>query len=390
MMANPYGIFPTMPTNSSATLLCAQCKKFFTYMDSVVMCDGACKRWYHTKCAKIPETKYRVIQDKDDNRTLGLKCVWSCKDCRERPEVGRDPEFESYVREKLGKLGQVLEYLVTKIQDIENRQKSQEVEFNKHWQQQQQTAVTLQGATLPSPRTTHIFQDYGNQGHHSGQQLTANAQQQTSKEHIPGFTPMEHKIIHEVKLKMDSAAPKQQEIEAHAGDALHLMRPLIDPITGQEMEATQTQEAGDALYNFTGNFSGASASAQGQATPTPALKEAMECHYGDCKCIKQEGQNDESNNPPKPCSGKHCNCTCKTHKIVIAHKKDNVGKIHKCPHCDFTSKRSDNVRRHMLRHTGERPHKCPHCDFSAKRPHSLKKHIENVHNKDLRTDGIVR
>ncbi|KAK8727852.1 hypothetical protein OTU49_009485, partial [Cherax quadricarinatus] len=147
-----------MPTNSSATLLCAQCKKFFTYMDSVVMCDGACKRWYHTKCAKIPETKYRVIQDKDENRTLGLKCVWTCKDCRDRPEMGRDPEFESYVREKLGKLGQVLEYLVTKIQDIENRQKSQEVEFNKLWQQQQ-TAVTIQGTTVPSPRTTHIFQD---------------------------------------------------------------------------------------------------------------------------------------------------------------------------------------------------------------------------------------
>ncbi|KAK8398433.1 hypothetical protein O3P69_003946 [Scylla paramamosain] len=237
MMANPYGIFPTMPTNSSTTLLCAQCKKFFTYMDSVVLCDGACKRWYHSKCAKLPENKYRVIQDRDENRSLGLKCMWACKDCRDRPDTGRDPEFESYVRERLGKLSQVLEYLVTKIQDIENRQKSQEVEMNKFWQQQQ-TTVAMQGAALPSPRTSHIFQDYGNQGHHSGQQLTANAQQ-TPKDHIHGFTPMEHKIIHEVKLKMDSGAGKQQEVEGH--DGLHLMRPLIDPITGQEMEGTQTQ-----------------------------------------------------------------------------------------------------------------------------------------------------
>lgn len=52
---------------------------------------------------------------------------------------------------------------------------------------------------------------------------------------------MEHKIIHEVKLKMDSGTPKQQEVEGQTGDALHLMRPLIDPITGQEMEGTQTQ-----------------------------------------------------------------------------------------------------------------------------------------------------
>nr|XP_027239212.1 zinc finger protein 513-like [Penaeus vannamei] len=201
---------------------------------------------------------------------------------------------------------------------------------------------------------------------------------------------MEHKIIHEVKLKMDpQAAKQQQEVEGHASDGLHLMRPLIDPITGQEIEGAQTQEAGDALYGFTGNFAGASASTQGQATTNPtALKEAMECHYDDCKCIKQE--NSDQSAQVKPCSGKHCNCTCKTHKIVITHKKEHVGRIHKCPHCEFTSKRSDNVRRHMLRHTGERPHKCPHCDFSAKRPHSLKKHIENIHNKDLRTDGIVR
>ncbi|XP_063864057.1 uncharacterized protein LOC135102647 isoform X4 [Scylla paramamosain] len=99
------------------------------------------------------------------------------------------------------------------------------------------------------------------------------------KDHIHGFTPMEHKIIHEVKLKMDSGAGKQQEVEGH--DGLHLMRPLIDPITGQEMEGTQTQETGDALYNFTGNFAGASAGAQGQGSSNAGLKEAMECHYGD-------------------------------------------------------------------------------------------------------------
>lgn len=126
---------------------------------------------------------------------------------------------------------------------------------------------------------------------------------------------------------------------------------------------------------------------QGQGSSNTGLKETMECHYGDCKCIKQESHGEAS--VTKPCSGKHCNCTCKTHKIVMAHKKDNVGKIHKCPHCDFTSKRSDNVKRHMLRHTGERPHKCPHCDFSAKRPHSLKKHIENIHNKDLRGHDLL-
>ncbi|KAK7050072.1 hypothetical protein SK128_024777 [Halocaridina rubra] len=319
---------------------------------------------------------------------LGLKCAWSCKDCRDRPDPGRDPEFENFVRERLGKLGQVLEYLVSKLQDVENRQKTQEAEFTKHWQQQQATIVAIQGAAVSSPR---IYHEYNTQGHHAGQQLAnAQQQQQTNKE-IQGYAaPMEHKILHEVKLKMDGSQVTKQEVEAQTSDNLHLMRPLIDPISGQEIEAAQGQD-GDALYSFTGNFTGASASTQNQTAQPTGLKEAMECHYGDCKCIKQENQQEASAQTSttssgnfKPCSGKHCNCTCKTHKIVIASKKEHAGKIHKCPHCDFTSKRSDNVRRHMLRHTGEKPHKCPHCDYSAKRPHSIKKHIENIHSKELR------
>ncbi|KAK4289662.1 hypothetical protein Pmani_037380 [Petrolisthes manimaculis] len=325
-------------------------------MDSVVLCEGVCKRWYHAKCAKLPQDKHRVIQDKEENRSLGLKCFWACKECRDRPDTPRDPEFESYVREKLGKLGQVLEYLVTKIQDIENRQKTHEVELNKFWQQ----------GSLPSPRTTHsIFQEYGTGGTTTGQTTTSTTTHQ------------------------------QQQ---------------------QQQQLLQTQqpheETSDALYTFTGSFTGntaqghqSTASTNTPTTPPGALKEAMECHYDDCKCIKQEGGNGGSSTSGgtgggKPCGGKHCNCTCKTHKIVMAHKKENVGKIHKCPYCEFTSKRSDNVKRHMLRHTGERPHKCPQCEFSAKRPHSLKKHMENVHknqqlvvdmhSKELRADGLVR
>ena len=45
-----------------------------------------------------------------------------------------------------------------------------------------------------------------------------------------------------------------------------------------------------------------------------------------------------------------------------------------CSLCDFKSNRSDDLKRHMLTHTGEKPHKCDICNYSAKWKSSLVTH----------------
>ena len=45
-----------------------------------------------------------------------------------------------------------------------------------------------------------------------------------------------------------------------------------------------------------------------------------------------------------------------------------------CSLCDFKSNRSNNLKRHMLTHTGEKPHKCDICNYSARSKSSLMTH----------------
>ncbi|XP_042233653.1 broad-complex core protein isoforms 1/2/3/4/5-like isoform X12 [Homarus americanus] len=55
-----------------------------------------------------------------------------------------------------------------------------------------------------------------------------------------------------------------------------------------------------------------------------------------------------------------------------------ASKVHQCPHCAYSTTYIHTLRRHILKHTGEKPFSCPHCSYSTTRNALLKEHI-NTH-----------
>ena len=50
-------------------------------------------------------------------------------------------------------------------------------------------------------------------------------------------------------------------------------------------------------------------------------------------------------------------------------------KIHKCSYCEKAYRRRDQLRRHEMVHTGERPHKCMYCNKGFRTTDHLKNHV---------------
>nr|XP_045582632.1 zinc finger and BTB domain-containing protein 7A-like isoform X20 [Procambarus clarkii] len=56
----------------------------------------------------------------------------------------------------------------------------------------------------------------------------------------------------------------------------------------------------------------------------------------------------------------------------------STNKWHQCPHCDYSTPDSYKLKRHILKHTGEKPFSCSYCSYSTTRKEFLKEHI-NTH-----------
>ncbi|XP_064092732.1 zinc finger and BTB domain-containing protein 7C-like isoform X42 [Macrobrachium nipponense] len=52
------------------------------------------------------------------------------------------------------------------------------------------------------------------------------------------------------------------------------------------------------------------------------------------------------------------------------------GKDHHCPHCDYHTRTVGNLKRHIMRHTGEKPFSCSLCSYKTRRKDSLKEHLK--------------
>lgn len=49
--------------------------------------------------------------------------------------------------------------------------------------------------------------------------------------------------------------------------------------------------------------------------------------------------------------------------------------VHKCHFCQYTTRYSTHLKRHILIHTGERPFACELCNYKCNQKESLKKHM---------------
>ncbi|XP_066976254.1 zinc finger and BTB domain-containing protein 7A-like isoform X12 [Macrobrachium rosenbergii] len=91
--------------------------------------------------------------------------------------------------------------------------------------------------------------------------------------------------------------------------------------------------------------------------------------------FSEEGNQDPQ---PVPVSG-----TQQPHQMVEKSSNDGRGeesarKRHKCPYCDLTTVRKDNMQRHIRTHTGEKPYSCPLCTYKSSTKHAMNKH-ERIH-----------
>ncbi|XP_063608910.1 longitudinals lacking protein, isoforms H/M/V-like isoform X9 [Penaeus indicus] len=53
----------------------------------------------------------------------------------------------------------------------------------------------------------------------------------------------------------------------------------------------------------------------------------------------------------------------------------STSKVHQCPHCAYTTVYIHILKRHILKHTGEKPFTCPYCSYDTTRSDLLKEHI---------------
>ena len=81
----------------------------------------------------------------------------------------------------------------------------------------------------------------------------------------------------------------------------------------------------------------------------------------------------------RPCICEQCGKAFKTERDVETHMKTHGEKTVQCDLCELKFRKKDNLRKHRMRHTGERPNVCPYCHHGFIQLGVCKSHIKKIH-----------
>ena len=72
---------------------------------------------------------------------------------------------------------------------------------------------------------------------------------------------------------------------------------------------------------------------------------------------------------------------------AVQPKKKNIKTNRlRCPHCDYRTNRSGDMRRHLLLHKIRSNHPCPLCSYSTVRSRNLTQHLNQHHSNNSTED----
>ena len=63
--------------------------------------------------------------------------------------------------------------------------------------------------------------------------------------------------------------------------------------------------------------------------------------------------------------------------------KTKVIKSNKCNQCDYASSQAGHLRRHLKKHSGEKPNKCNQCDYASAHASAMRTHLKTRSGEKL-------
>ncbi|XP_050741645.1 zinc finger protein 160 isoform X2 [Drosophila biarmipes] len=124
-----------------------------------------------------------------------------------------------------------------------------------------------------------------------------------------------------------------------------------------------------------------------ESSHSKEVERRYRCHFPDCSYagVTPEGLKAHLISHAQgshKCEQDNCTYVGKSEQHLKRHlksahsgKEEGGAEWFSCDQCEFRARIKGHLRRHSLRHSGQKPHQCPHCDFQCSTIDNLRKHI---------------